>query len=322
MLPEVRQKRIKYTLGGLAVVTALSILAFMFIGIGSDLAFILKFRGAKLMALLLVAYSVAVSTVLFQTVMGNRIVTPSIMGFDSLYILIQTLLVFFVGSGTLAGANPFGLFMFEAGMLVLFAVLLYRWILVGAARSPHLLMLVGIVFGILFRSVSGFLQRVLDPSEFLVLQDRLFASFNITDTTLIGITTAVVIVVTLLLLRLLPVFDVMALGRDNAIALGVNHQRMVLITLSLITVLIAASTALVGPVTFFGLLVANLAYLIMPTSRHVVVLPAAIFIAAITLIGGQVILERVFEFDTALSIIIEFVGGLVFILLVIRGAAR
>jgi len=35
-----------------------------------------------------------------------------------------------------------------------------------------------------------------------------------------------------------------------------------------------------------------------------------------------VILERVFAFDTALSIIIEFVGGLVFILLVVRGAAR
>lgn len=322
MLPDVRRKRVRAVVALLSVLSVIAMVAFMTLGAKGSWSFILSFRGAKLASLVLVAYSIAVSTVLFQTIMENRIVTPSIMGFDSLYVLLQTVLVFAIGAGRLSAMDPFILFLLEAGLLMLFSNLLYRWILAGAARSPHLLMLVGIVFGILFRSLSSFLQRILDPSEFLILQDRMFASFNKADTSLLGISAIVIAVVTVIIVRMLPVFDVVALGRNHATALGVDHNRTIMFTLALISALIAVSTALVGPVTFFGLLVANLAYLILPTSRHSVVLPVATLIAVITLVGGQVILERVFAFDTALSIIIEFVGGLVFILLVVRGAAR
>jgi iron complex transport system permease protein len=90
----------------------------------------------------------------------------------------------------------------------------------------------------------------------------------------------------------------------------------------LVSVLVAVSTALVGPITFFGLLVASLAHSLVGTSRHRYVLPAAALLAIICLVGGQTLLERVFSFDTALSIIIEFVGGIVFIILVLRRAAR
>ena len=48
------------------------------------------------------------------------------------------------------------------------------------------------------------------------------------------------------------------LGRENAINLGVNYDKMVLNVLILSSVLIATSTALVGPITFLGLIVANL----------------------------------------------------------------
>jgi len=297
-------------------------LAFMTLGARGRWDFILPFRGAKLAGLVLVAYSIAVSTVLFQTVTGNRILTPSIMGFDSLYVLIQTALVFFLGAGRVSAMNPQLLFVFEVAALVLFAGLLFRWLFSGSARSLHFLMLVGIIFGILFRSVASFLQRVIDPSEFLILQDRLFASFNTIDTTLLAISGAAVAMVSIMAWRMLPVFDILALGRENAIVLGVDHRRTVTFVLAMVTVLVAVSTALVGPVTFFGLLVANLAYLLLPTARHAVLLPAAALIAVVFLVGGQVILERVFAFDTALSIIIEFAGGIFFILLVVRGVAR
>ena len=120
----------------------------------------------------------------------------------------------------------------------------------------------------------------------------------------------------------LPVFDVLNLGRANAINLGVNYHRSITSMLMMISVLVAISAALVGPVTFFGLLVASLAYSLVGTSRHKFVLPAAALLAIICLVGGQTILERVFEFDTALSIIIEFLGGIVFIMLVLRRMAR
>src|SRR5690606_42117233 len=62
---------------------------------------------------------------------------------------------------------------------------------------------------------------------------------------------------------LLPKLDVLALGREHAIALGVNHRLMVSVTLLLVILMVALSTALVGPVSFFGLIVANLAYLLI-----------------------------------------------------------
>jgi iron complex transport system permease protein len=88
-----------------------------------------------------------------------------------------------------------------------------------------------------------------------------------------------------------------------------------------IAVMVAASTALVGPVTFFGLIVANLAYGAVG-HRHLRSVPAAISIGVIALVGGQLILARVLGFGTELPIVIEFAGGLFFIVLVLTGRAR
>jgi iron complex transport system permease protein len=322
MSPESRRKRTVAVFAGLTILVVVACIAFMTLGAQGRWDFVLPFRGKKLLALVLVAYSVAMSTVLFQTVVNNRILTPSIMGFDALYVLIQTVMMFFLGAVRLVSFDPHLMFLLEVGCLVLFAGILFRWLFSGATRSLHLLMLVGIVFGIFFRSLSSFLQRVIDPNDFVVLQDRMFASFNTVDPSLLGLAVLLIALASLVSLRLLRVYDVLALGRETAINLGVEHKRVVTITLGVVTTLVAVSTALVGPVTFFGLLVANLAYMLLPTARHALVLPAAILIAILALVGGQVILERVFAFDTALSIIIEFVGGLFFILLVMRGAAR
>ena len=309
----------------LAVLTVLTVAAgicFMTLGAKGSWSFILSFRGAKLAALALVAYAIAVSTVLFQTITNNRILTPSIMGFDALYALLQTVLVFFLGAATVSIIEPRLMFLIEVATMVCFSLFLYRFLFSGAVRSLHLLMLVGIIFGVLFRSLAGFLQRIINPTDFVVLQDRLFASFNSIDNTLLGVSALLIGLVTLAAWRIFHTFDVMALGRETAISLGVDHQRITMIILVLVTVLISVSTALVGPVTFFGLLVANLAYVVMPTAKHRYVLPAAVFIALLCLVGGQTILERLFAFDTALSIVIEFAGSLFFIFFVLRGANR
>lgn len=306
----------------LAVLALISLVCFMTLGAKGSWSFILPFRGRKLLALCLVAYSVAVSTVLFQTVTNNRILTPSIMGFDALYILLQTAIVFFLGVGALTSLDPQLQFGVEIVVMVVFSGLLFRWLFLGEERSLTLLVLVGIVFGVLFRSLSQFMQRLLDPNAFNVLQDSFFASFATVDTTLLMVATAIIAVVSLVAWRMGHTYDVLSLGRAHAINLGVDYKRTVVIILMLVSVLVAVSTALVGPITFFGLLVASLAHSLVGTSRHRYVLPAAVLLAITCLVGGQTVLERVFAFDTALSIIIEFLGGVVFIILVLRRAAR
>src|SRR5690625_7808807 len=97
-----------------------------------------------------------------------------------------------------------------------------------------------------------------------------------------------------------------------AIGLCINYRRNGMVALRIITTLVAISSALVGPITFFGLLVANLAYVLVRSYRHGVVIAAAALLAVITLVGGQLALERVFSCDTSRSVIIDFTCGILF----------
>ncbi|MBX9244037.1 iron chelate uptake ABC transporter family permease subunit [Actinotalea ferrariae] len=306
----------------LGLVAALCVVGFLTVDARGAWDFVLPFRGVKVVALLLVAYAIAVSTVLFQTVTENRILTPSIMGFDALYVALQTGLVFAVGSARLAAVDPHLRFAVEVLLMVGLAGLLFRWLFTGARRSLHLLLLAGIVIGVLLRSVSSFLQRLIDPNEFAVLQDALFASFNAVDTELLGLAALLVAGASVVAWRERRAYDVLLLGHPTATVLGVDHARTVTRVLVVVAVLVSVSTALVGPVTFFGLLVAHLAYQLVGSHQHRHVLPAAALLAAITLIGGQAVLEHVLGLDTALSVVVELLGGLVLLTLLLREGRR
>lgn len=306
----------------MAVATLACIAVFMTLELRGNLSYALTRRGIRVGAMLVVAVAVGLSTLMFQTVTANRILTPSIMGFDALYILIQTALVFALGSSTLLTADPALKFGLEVALMVFFSALLYRWLFTGGTGSLHLMLLVGIVIGTLFRGFSSLLQRLMEPSEYIVLQDLFFASFNQVDPVLLGISAVVVALVAAVAWRLRKTFDVLALGRDTAVNLGVDHRRIVTLVLVLCSVLVAVSTALVGPVTFFGLLVASLAYQMVRRFSHAALIPIVCLLGAITLVGGQLVLERVFGFATALSVIIEFVGGLLFLYLLLKGSLK
>ncbi|WP_236025196.1 iron chelate uptake ABC transporter family permease subunit [Arenibaculum pallidiluteum] len=303
----------------LVLLAAAATIAFMTLGARGRWDLVLAFRGPKLGALILVGLAIAVSTVLFQTVTENRILTPAIMGFDSLYVLIQSAIVFLIGTQGFAAIDPRFMFAAQAAVMVAFSALLYAGLFATGRRNLHLLVLAGVVMGGFFRSLSTFIQRVIDPNEFSFLQNRFFASFNSIDTDLLAVGAVAVIAASAVALRMARVLDVLALGRERAICLGVDHRRAVSRILVLVAVLVSVSTALTGPVTFFGLLVANLAHVVTGSSRHRVLLPAASLLAIVFLVGGQTIVERVFAFETNLRVIVDFVGGIVFLAMLLRG---
>nr|WP_141325790.1 iron chelate uptake ABC transporter family permease subunit [Myxococcus fulvus] len=314
---ERRPERTLFILGGVMVGVAVLFLLF---GASGQWDFVLPFRGRKLATALLVGYAIAVSTVLFQTVSGNRVLTPAILGFDNLYVFIQTCLLYFLGSGKASSLDPRLRFGVEVLIMVAFSAVLFWGLFGGGGRSLHLVLLTGVVLGVLFRSLASFLQRLIDPNEFIFLQDRFFASFNNPDQELLVVAFALTLVVSVVGLRMLKTFDVLVLGRETAINLGVDHQRTAAIILVLVAILVSVSSALVGPVTFFGLLVSNLAHTLVRTYRHALVLPAAALIAGVCLVAGQFVLEQVFQFNTSPRVIIDFVGGLVFIGMLMRRA--
>lgn len=304
----------------LAAVACLAL--FMTIGAQGHWDFVLPLRARKAATLVLVAYAIAVSTVLFQTATGNRILTPAVMGFDALYLLIQSSLVFALGAQQVLAVDTRLLFIVQVGVMVAASGMLYWTLFSTGRRGMHQLVLAGVVLGVLFHSLSAFIQRLINPNEYAFLQDRFFASFNNPDESLLLLSAVAIAVTSFWGLRWLHAYDVLGLGRDTAINLGLDHRRHVSRILVMVAILTSVSTALVGPVTFFGLLVSHLAYGFVRTHRHVLLLPAAALIGVIFLAGGQVVLERLFHFGANLRVIIDFLGGLMFILLLLRGAAR
>ncbi|TYC48543.1 iron chelate uptake ABC transporter family permease subunit [Rhodobacterales bacterium] len=302
----------------LVLLAILSVMAFLLLGTRGNWEFALKFRSGKLIALLCVAVAIAVSTIVFQTLCTNRILTPSIMGFDALYILFQSLLVFALGGIGYSGLNAEIKFLVELLLLSGAAFLLFTLLLGEGRQDLFRMLLAGVIFGILFRSLTSLLQRLIDPSEFAVLQGSLFASFNSVDTSLLKLAVPLVALSTALIWHRRHHLDVLALGRDHAISLGLNYRAELYLFLALVSVLVAASTALVGPVAFFGLLVSAAAHELMKDGRHARILTAASLLAIIALVGGQAVFERLLGMAGTLGLVVEFLGGIVFLVLIFK----
>lgn len=302
----------------LAIIATLFCGLYLFQGLNGSYDYALPRRGIKVLAMVITGVAIAYSTVIFQTITHNRILTPSIMGLDSLYLLLQTVIIFFFGSGHVMIVNKHVNFVLSIGAMVIFALILYRFLFRGGKQPIYFLLLVGIIVGTFFGSITTFLQVLIDPNEFMLVQDRMFASFNNVSGELVWWALAIVAITFVIGWRSINELDVLSLGRDTAINLGISYDKVVKTMLILSSVLIAVSTALVGPITFFGLIVANLSYQFFKTYKHSVLIAGASVMSVIALVGGQWVVERIFTFSTTLSVIINFVGGIYFIYLLLK----
>lgn len=299
---------------------------FLTLNVNGNWDFVLPLRAAKLGALLLVAYAAGVSTLLFQTLTNNPVLTPSILGFESLYIFLQTLLVAVLGGAGYTHLPVLGKFGFELAAMIGGSLLLFRVLLKQGGRDLARMILIGVIFGILFRSLSALLQRLIDPEEFAVAQAYTFASFNTVNKEMLGIGALVLLAGSVFVWRERHRLDVYLLGRSQAVNLGINYTRNTLWILIWVSVLVSVSVAVVGPfggpVSFFGLLVAALANHFSRTVKHSVRLPMVFFTAALLLVAGQTVFEHFLGMKAVLSVVVEFAGGLVFLWLVLKKKTR
>lgn len=302
----------------LVVVAIVCILLYGFYDLKGGFDYAFPRRMIRVGAMVVTAIAISYSTVVFQTITHNRILTPSVMGLDSMYQVVQTLIYFFAGSISIWVVNKYLNFGIAILAMVLFALLLYRFLFRADKHPIYLLLLIGMIIGTLLGSLVTFLQVLIDPVEYLSLQNRLFASFTQVKAELLYISIGILFVAFIYGYFILDKLDVMSLGRENAINLGVHYDGMVMRVLILSSVLIATSTALVGPITFFGLIVANLAYQFFATYKHSILIAGASLLGIIALVGGQFLVEHIFELRTTLSVIINFIGGIYFIYLLLK----
>lgn len=281
------------------------------------LAYSMRIRAPKLIVMLITAFAIGGASLVFQSIINNTIVTPCLLGMNSLYTLIHTAVVFCVGSGSALAANANAAFAIDLVLMGITATLIYSYLFKKTKHNVLYVLLVGTVLTSFFSSVQSTMTRVMDPNEYDTLLTTLVASFSNVNAEIILFALAVLAAVIFLLRRELALLDVLTLGKEQAINLGVDYDRCIRRLLLGVTLAIAVATAMVGPISFLGLIIANLARQLLRTYRHTQLILGSALFGMIVLVGGQIIVEHVFTYAVPISVFITVGGGLYFLYLLL-----
>ena len=307
----------------LAAIVLAAALAYQFMNVDLRyLGFAMRLRAPRLLAMLLTAFSIGTATVVFQSIINNHIVTPALLGMNSLYTLLHTGIVFFLGSASVFASNRRLAFVLDLVIMAVVATVVYSWLFYKTRYNVLYVLLAGTVLSNFFGSLQSSLVRVMDPNEYDALLNTLLASFNNVNSSILGLAAIAAALILALLRKELAMLDVIAMGKPQAVNLGIDYDRVIRKLLLGVTILIAVATALVGPLSFLGLISANLARRILPTYRHSLLIPGAALLGMGLLVSGQLLVEHVFRFSAPVSIFITVGGGIYFLYLLLRKSSN
>ncbi len=284
--------------------------------------FIMKLRSQKLLAYLLVAIAGSLATISFQTITENRFLTPSILGMESLYVFMQTIYLFFASKFIGNTSHPLLEFILVLLIQCGFFFCLQPALKKLLQQGFLFILLICMALGTLFRSASTFLQVLMDPNEYDKLQTKLFPSFQRMNMDILSVAAIIIGLAGLYLLKKNAILDVFHLDKKTATILGVEVEKEQKKILWAIVLLTSTTTALVGPMMFFGFMMSNLACLLIKEYQHKWLFSVAILLSFLSLTTGQMLVERVFQLQINVSMVIELVGGLFFFYLLAKEAKR
>ena len=310
-------------LAALAVLVLAVMAAFMFTGVRFHnerlFRYAMKLRIPKITAMTVTAFAIGGATIVFQSIINNTIVTPCLLGMNSLYTLIHTAVVFFLGSGSILARNANISFFTDLILMGIVATVVYSWLFKMTKHNVLYVLLVGTVMTSLFSSIQSTLTRVMDPNEYDTLLTSLVASFSNINSEIIIFSIAVLAIIVIVFRKELALLDVLTLGKAQAINLGVDYDRCIRRLLLAVTLCIAVATAMVGPVSFLGLIIANISRQLLKTYRHSQLIAGSALIGVVALTGGQFLVERIFVYSVPVSVFITVAGGIYFLYLLLAG---
>lgn len=279
--------------------------------------FAMSLRMPKLAVMVLTAFCIGSATIVFQSIINNTIVTPCLLGMNSLYVLVHTLVVFLLGSGNFLVRTKALSFFLDLAVMAGAAALIYGLLFKKTKGNVLYILLTGTVMATLFGSITSTLQRIMDPNEYAALQNALIASFHRVNSQILFFGAGVVVLVIILLRKELAYLDVISLGKSQAVNLGVDYDKTVRRLLVGVAVFIAVATAMVGPISFLGLVIANLSRQLFKTCRHTYLILGASLLGMAALLAGQALIEHVFRFSANIGVFINVGGGIYFLYLLL-----
>ena len=314
-----RKNRRKLALLVFLVVVAAAAYLFTDVSFANERLFryAMKIRIPKLIAMLVTAAAIGGASIVFQSVINNTIVTPCLLGMNSLYTLIHAVVVFVAGSGSFLVVNGNISFAVDLVLMGVAATVIYSYLFRKTNHNILYVLLIGTVLTSFFGSIQSTLVRVMDPNEYDSLLASLVASFSNINSKIIGFAVLLLAVLIFALRRELALLDVLTLGRDQAVNLGVDYDRAIRRLLLGVALCIAIATAMVGPISFLGLIIANLSRQLLKTYRHSQLIAGSALFGMIVLAGGQMIVEQVFVYAVPVSVFLTVGGGIYFLYLLL-----
>ncbi|HIV92344.1 MAG TPA: iron chelate uptake ABC transporter family permease subunit [Candidatus Eisenbergiella stercoravium] len=305
----------------LALLVLLAAAAYMLVEVNFEnqklFRYAMRLRTPKLIVMLITAFAIGGASIVFQSIINNTIVTPCLLGMNSLYTLIHTAVVFFASTGSFLALNANASFAVDVVLMGLTATVVYSWLFQKTRHNVLYVLLIGTVLSSFFSSIQTTLTRIMDPNEYDTLLATLVASFSNINSEIILLSVLLLAAVVFVLRKDLMLLDVLTLGKEQAVNLGVDYDRSIRRLLLGVTLCIAVATAMVGPISFLGLIIANLARQLLKTYRHTQLIFGSALFGMIVLVGGQLLVEHVFTYSIPVSVFITVGGGIYFLYLLL-----
>lgn len=283
-------------------------------GAGNVKLIVLEWRLPRVLMALLIGAALGVSGAIFQSLLRNPLGSPDILGFNTgAYSGVLVALVLFnQGIAAMTGAALVG------GIATAALVYLFAW---RNGVETFRLIIVGISVRALLMALNAWL--IISASLESALSAGLWSAGSLN-----GITwekTPPVIAVLLLSLLLMALLTrrmrLLEMGDDTASALGVPVERSRMWLMLIGVVLTAASTALVGPISFVALLAPQIARRLGGGERGALLL--ASLCGALLLIAADFAAQHLFlPYQLPVGVITVSLGGLYLIALLVREARR
>ena len=279
--------------------------------------YILSRRIPTLIVMLIAAFAIGSASIIFQSIINNRIVTPCLLGMNSMYTLVHTAIVFVVGSGSVIATNSNISFAIDLIVMGITATFIYSYMFKKTGNNVLYVLLIGTVLSSFFGSVQSTMVRVMDPNEYDTLLTTLVADFNNVNSEVIMFSLILLVALVIFLRKDLKLLDVITLGKDQAINLGVDYDRTVRRLMLGVVLCIAIATAMVGPISFLGLIIANLARQLLKTHKHSHLIVGSALMGMLAIIAGQLVSQHVFSYAVPISTFITIGGGIYFLYLLL-----
>ena len=285
---------------------------------------ILNYRLPQAVTAMLAGAGLAVSGLLMQTLFGNPLADPSMLGISSGASLGVGIVILLTGAISGTAVSSFGwwstigvsLAAFTGAVAVLFVILAFN----SRTKNMATLIIIGLMIAYVASSITDILKFFSQKEDIHAFVIWGMGSFSAVGTSKLGILSVSVLIGLVASVFLSKNLNVLLLGEMYAENLGLNIKRNSLIIILTSGYLTAIVTAYCGPIAFVGLAVPHITRFLFKSSDHRLLIPMTMLIGMnLTLFCNVIARMPGFDGNLPINAVTAFIGAPVVIAVILKG---